>query len=252
MNKRHNGILGLIRLMKGQRHRVLLAVVAGVLAQGGTLASLALGAVIVGQAIVAPDADTLITGCAGMALLVLFTAGARWWQGWASHDLAFMLIEKLQMAIFDGLERAAPLTASGQRLGELASVATADAERMERFYAHTLADYIAAFIVPLAALALLYLLDPLLMLVMLPFLLLVASVPRGWRAMQRGRGKRSPGSLGSLTPQRWNLSTGCVSWRCSVRRRSLCCVCCSEPGSSAWRSNATRPAAGWNRPPSIC
>ncbi|BCQ39307.1 hypothetical protein ERHA54_19100 [Erwinia rhapontici] len=117
MNKRHNGILGLIRLMKGQRHRVLLAVVAGVLAQGGTLASLALGAVIVGQAIVAPDADTLITGCAGMALLVLFTAGARWWQGWASHDLAFMLIEKLQMAIFDGLERAAPLTASGQRLG---------------------------------------------------------------------------------------------------------------------------------------
>ncbi|WP_455813653.1 ABC transporter ATP-binding protein [Pseudomonas graminis] len=198
MNKRHNGILGLIRLMKGQRHRVLLAVVAGVLAQGGTLASLALGAVIAGQAIVAPDADTLITGCAGMALLVLFTAGARWWQGWASHDLAFMLIEKLQMAIFDGLERAAPSTASGQRLGELASVATADAERMERFYAHTLADYIAAFIVPLAALALLYLLDPLLMLVMLPFLLLVASVP-AWLARHAARqGKAVTGQLGQL------------------------------------------------------
>ncbi len=172
----HGGLAGLLRMMRGRYRLLAMAVISGVLAQSGTLACMAIGAWIVGIAL-AGEAALLPFACGWLALLVLLTAAARWWQAWVSHDLAFALIEKLQMAIFDGLERSAPGTADGQRLGDLASVATADAELMERFYAHTLADYIGAIVVPLAVLIALWQFDPLLAGVLLPFLLLVATVP---------------------------------------------------------------------------
>nr|WP_314423533.1 ABC transporter ATP-binding protein [uncultured Erwinia sp.] len=170
------GIAGLLHMVRGQYRLLAMAVTAGVLAQGGTLACMALSARIVGLAL-AGEATLLPAACGWLGLLVLCTAAVRWWQAWVSHDLAFALIEKLQMAIYDGLERSAPGTADGQRLGDLATVASADAELMERFYAHTLADYVGAIVVPLAALLLLWQLDPRLAGVLLPFLLLVATVP---------------------------------------------------------------------------
>lgn len=172
----HGGITGLLRMMRGQYPLLAMAVFSGLLAQVGTLACMAISAWIVGIA-VSGNTTLLPEACGWLGLLVLFTAAARWWQAWVSHDLAFALIEKLQMAIFDGLERSAPGTADGQRLGDMASVATADAELMERFYAHTLADYVGAIGVPLAVLIALWQLDPLLTGLLLPFLLLVATVP---------------------------------------------------------------------------
>lgn len=56
---------------------------------------------------------------------------------------------------------------------------------MEFFYAHTLADYMAAILVPLGALAALLAIHPLSALALLPFLLLVASVPY-WLARRAG------------------------------------------------------------------
>ncbi|MBM7345297.1 ABC transporter ATP-binding protein [Pantoea coffeiphila] len=172
----HGGLTGLLRMMRGRYRLLAMAVISGVLAQGGTLACMAISGWIVGIA-VSGETVLLPWACGWLGVLVLFTAAVRWWQAWVSHDLAFALIEKLQMAIFDGLERSAPDSASGQRLGDLATVATADAELMERFYAHTLADYVGAIVVPLAALIALWQLDPLLAGVLLPFLLLVATVP---------------------------------------------------------------------------
>src|SRR5471030_1181161 len=153
MSRHSTGILGLIRQMRGQRKVLALTVLAGILAQGGTLASLTLAAWLAGVAISGAPASELLPLIVGLAGLVLFTAAARWWQSGISHHLAFTLIEKLQMRIFDGLERAAPATVLGQRTGELAAIATHDAELMERFYAHTLADYVGAMLVPAAALA---------------------------------------------------------------------------------------------------
>lgn len=61
-----------------------------------------------GLAITGQPAQALIPQSVCPGILVLFTASARWWQAWISHDLAFALIDKLQMGIYDGLERAAP------------------------------------------------------------------------------------------------------------------------------------------------
>jgi len=89
----------------------------------------------------------------------------------------------------------------GRRTGELTSVATADADLMEWFYAHVVADYISAVLIPLSSLVVLYTIEPLMALVLLPFLPLVASVPF-WLARRAGeQGKALLAALGSLNAE---------------------------------------------------
>ena len=198
MSTKQSGFLGLVRLMHGQRGLLALTILAGILAQSGTLASIALAAWLTGCAIITPSVEGLVPIIGWMLGLVLFTAVAHWVQSWSSHDLAFALIEKLQVGIFDGLERAAPGKLLGQRIGDLASIATHDAELMERFYAHMLADYVGAVVVPLAAVAVLYSIHPQLALVVIPFLLLLASVPLWLSRLAARQGKQVMAQLGQL------------------------------------------------------
>lgn len=179
------GILGLIPLVRSRRLVLSLTIVAGILAQAGTLASVGVGAWLVGRAATGVAPDDFLQGFWLLGIVVVIAAAARWWQAYISHDLAFALIETLQVGIYDGLERAAPGYVLGRRTGELASVATGDAELMEFFYAHTLADYVGAAVVPFAALVVLFLIHPLVALALLPFLPLVGSVPF-WLARRTG------------------------------------------------------------------
>lgn len=195
------GILGLVPLLKGERRVLALTILSGILAQGGTLASLATGAWLVGKAVTKAAPQTLIPGFWLFGIIVIIAASARWWQAHISHALAFTLIETLQVGIYDGLERAAPGVILGQRTGELASIATGDAELMEHFYAHTLADYIGAVLVPLGALIALYAIHPAAAAALLPFLGLVASVPY-WLARRAGdQGKAVIAELGRLNAE---------------------------------------------------
>lgn len=175
--RRSTGILGLIPLVKSRRLVLALTILSGILAQAGTLASVAVGAWLAGRAVTGAAPASLVPGFWLLGVMVVIAASARWWQAYISHDLAFALIETLQVGIYDGLERAAPGYVLGRRTGELASVATTDAELMEFFYAHTLADYVGATVVPLGALVALYLVHPFAALALLLFLPLVASVP---------------------------------------------------------------------------
>lgn len=182
--------MGLIPLVASRKKVLVLTVVSGILAQAATVVSIALGAWLVGLAAYGAGAEQLKG--TGLALLVSVVTAAlcRWWQSYVSHDLAFALIEVLQVGIFDGLERAAPGYVLGQRTGDLASVATGDAEMMEEFYAHLLGDYVGAVIVPLGALIGLALIHPLIGLAVLPFLPLVASAPF-WLARKAGEHGRA-------------------------------------------------------------
>jgi ATP-binding cassette subfamily C protein CydCD len=175
--ERWTGILGLIPLVRDRRLALGLTILSGILAQAGTLASVGVGAWLVGHAITRASPDSLVPGMWLLGIVVVIAASARWWQAYISHAFAFGLIETLQVGIYDGLERAAPGYVFGRRTGELASVATNDAELMQFFYAHTLADYVGAVLIPLAALVVLFLVHPLAALALLPFLPLVASVP---------------------------------------------------------------------------
>ncbi|ORM61959.1 hypothetical protein HA45_19155 [Pantoea rodasii] len=92
--------------------------------------------------------DTMWFFTAVLAFCMVLTALSRWALAWLSHDLAFALIETLQMGIFDGIARATPGRSHQHRMGDVAATATSDAELMERFYAHMLVDYLTAFLMP--------------------------------------------------------------------------------------------------------
>ncbi|OWJ64659.1 ABC transporter ATP-binding protein [Inquilinus limosus] len=178
-----------------------LTALCGTLAQLGMLATLATGAWLVGGAITGTAGPMLGPAAWALAAGVLVTALARWGQSYFGHDLAFALIEQLQLGLFDGLERAAPGYVLGRRTGDLAGTATGDAEMLESFFAHLLGDYVGAALVPLAALAGLALIHPLLALVLAPFLPLVASIPF-WLARRAGQqGEALRAELGGLNAE---------------------------------------------------
>src|SRR5438034_2976504 len=102
------GILGLIPLVRSRRLVLGLTILSGILAQAGTLASLGVGAWLVGRAVTGVARENLVPGFWLLGIVVVIVASARWWQAYISHDLAFALIETLQVGIYDGLERAAP------------------------------------------------------------------------------------------------------------------------------------------------
>jgi ATP-binding cassette subfamily C protein CydC len=180
---------------------LVLTALCGTIAQLGMLATLATGAWLVGGAITGTAGPMLAPGAWALAIGVVVTALARWGQSYCGHDLAFALIEQLQLGLFDGLERAAAGYVLGRRTGDLAGIATADAEMLESFFAHLLGDYVGAVLVPLAALAALAVIQPLLALALLPFLPLVASIPF-WLARRAGQqGEALRAELGGLNAE---------------------------------------------------
>lgn len=189
---------GLLVPVQAQRARLAKALLACVLAQAATLAALGCAAWLAGQAVAGTGKAALMPGFLALGIAVLAAALGRWWQSHASHDLAFALIETLQLGIYDGLERAAPACVAGQRSGELAAIATADAELLEMFYAHMLGDIVGAVGIPLAGMCALAWLHPAVALLWLPFAPALATAPL-WLARRAAvQGERQAAALGRL------------------------------------------------------
>ena len=198
---RPRGLAELLPFINAKRTHFILTVCSGVVAQIATVVAAATGAWLVGHAVQGAPPQALIGAFWLLGGAVVAASICKWWQIFISHDFAYSLIEVLQVGIYDGLERAAPAYVLGRRTGDLASVATGDADLMEWFYAHVLGDYIGAVIVPLGALAALAAIHPIMALVLLPFLPLVASVPF-WLAKRAGeQGKMMAAALGALNAE---------------------------------------------------
>ena len=195
------GLAQLLPFIATKRLSFIVTVLSGIVAQVATVVALGTGAWLVGGAVRGAATSDLVGAFWILGAAVVAAATCKWWQTFVSHDFAFGLIEVLQVGIYDGLERAAPAYVLGRRTGELASVATADADLMEWFYAHVLGDYIGAVIVPLGALVTLFFIHPYMALALSPFLPLVASVPF-WLSKRAGeQGKALLDSLGNLNAE---------------------------------------------------
>lgn len=83
--------------------------------------------------------------------IALVKATARYLEQYAGHYVAFRSLALIRVRLFDRLEPQAPAAVEGRRTGDLLSRATRDVDRVEVFFAHTLAPAITAVIVPLAA-----------------------------------------------------------------------------------------------------
>jgi thiol reductant ABC exporter CydC subunit len=140
---------------------------------GSGIALLALGAWGVGHALLDPGRVRLLP------LGLVLTGGGilkgvfRYLEHFTGHYVAFRLLATLRHQLYQGLEPLAPAGLVDQRGGDVIAQAGGDVDRIEVFYAHTIAPVANAILVPACTLVVLSRFDPRLAWTLLPSLLVL-------------------------------------------------------------------------------
>ncbi|MEM9683104.1 MAG: ABC transporter ATP-binding protein, partial [Pseudomonadota bacterium] len=121
-----------------------------------------------------------------------------WLESWMAHDMAFRLLAEMRIDLFNKLDKLAPGYMLRRRTGDLTGMATQDVEKVEYFFAHTIAPAFVAVLIPAAVLATLVWFGWWMALVLAPFLALVALSPFIMRKRIDALGSRASEALGDL------------------------------------------------------
>lgn len=136
-------LLRLVRHLDDQRAAVAGTAVVSFLGGGLLVAVAVLAAGLVGTAVV----EQRLAGAGWWCLLagLALARGVLTWREMdLSHDVAFRVLARLRVALYDGLARSTPRRVGGRHSGEHAATAMGDVERLEFFYAHAVAQAAAA------------------------------------------------------------------------------------------------------------
>ena len=164
----------LAALVRPFLRKVVVSFSAGVMFQASVVAVGAAGALLVGQLIRGDDITfhlILLGSLVGLASLL------SWADCWLPHDLAYQLLAEMRIDIYDTLDPLAPAYLTRRRSGDLVSIAGADVETVELFFAHTITPAFIAVVVPAGILTVLGFVAWPLMLALAPFLVLLALSP---------------------------------------------------------------------------
>ncbi|MBN8710411.1 MAG: thiol reductant ABC exporter subunit CydC [Verrucomicrobia bacterium 61-8] len=124
----------------------------------------------------------------------------RYLEQFSGHYVAFRLLADLRRQLFASLEAMAPAGLGRERSGDLVSRAIADVERVEVFYAHTIAPFVVAVVVPLAVVGVLAWISPMIALGLLPFLVLTGvGIPFAAHRIGTGAAGRVRDRLGEIS-----------------------------------------------------
>ncbi len=113
------------------------------------------GAVVAaGRAVAGGNGSAIATGTLVVLLVAacLLKAALRYGEQFLGHLVAFKALELLRAEVFHALVPRAPRVLLGARSGELMTRATKDVDRIEIFFAHTLAPMVSAVVVPVVVL----------------------------------------------------------------------------------------------------
>ncbi|MGP9501771.1 amino acid ABC transporter ATP-binding/permease protein [Specibacter sp. AOP5-B1-6] len=117
------------------------------------------GSYVVSLALFRQEAAAPFWWMAGAAA-VLLRAVLTWHEMDLSHSIAYRVLAALRIGLFDGFSRGVPARRPGQHTGRLAATAMGDVEKLEFFYAHTLAQLAGAAVLLLGGTAALYRIGP--------------------------------------------------------------------------------------------
>lgn len=148
----------LVRLLAGARPAAglltvsVLARIIGQVAGGALLAvpAWALGRLALGED--EPDRLVLLT-LVFMVAAAAVKALCRYLEQLTGHIAAFRLLSGMRADLYDRLVPLAPAVTEAHGSGRLLSAATKDIDRLEVFYAHTIAPVVTAVLIPAAAVA---------------------------------------------------------------------------------------------------
>lgn len=134
-------LAGLFRVLRGHRRQFLVSVLAILVRHASTIGAAVCGAVAVGRAVTGHSYGAwALLAIAG----VVVAAGTAWVENWVSHDLSFRVLADIRGRLYDAIARIAPAGLARRRSGDTVSLALADAEALEVFFAHTSLYVVAA------------------------------------------------------------------------------------------------------------
>ncbi|MFQ5958314.1 MAG: thiol reductant ABC exporter subunit CydC [Alphaproteobacteria bacterium] len=185
----------LMRLMAPWKGRLTLTFVFGVLRVCaligvGVLSALVVAAVKDG----APFGNLLIA----LAVVAPLAGILHWLESWIAHDMAFRLLAEMRIALFNKLDQLAPAYLLRRRTGDLTAMATQDVEKVEYFFAHTVAPAFVAVLVPGVVVVTLVAFGWPMALALVPFLALAALSPFFMRGRIDRLGSRAREALAEL------------------------------------------------------
>ena len=166
--------LRLFHLVQTQWRRLVVALGGGLFKEAAIIGLGVASAILASRVATAVAPGALVPLVLGIALAMAFFS---WLESFVAHDMAYLLLADMRMALYRRLDPLAPAYLLGRRSGDLASIITSDVELVESFFAHAIAPLIVAVLVPGVALAVLAWVAWPLALVLLPFLVLVALSP---------------------------------------------------------------------------
>jgi ATP-binding cassette subfamily C protein CydC len=156
---------------------VVLNLTAALLNQSSGIALAVVSALLVARVATGVQADELPPYLVALAGFAVAKAVFTWLDMWFAHNVAYGMLAWLRSSAYNALEPLAPAYTLKRRSGDIVSMATADIETIELFFAHTLVPLMVMILVPTALLIGLAVVAWPLAVVLLPFLVLVASLP---------------------------------------------------------------------------
>jgi ATP-binding cassette subfamily B protein len=156
---------------------VTLNLAAALLNQGSGIALAVVSALLVARVATGIRVDELPWYFVALAGLTIAKAALTWLEMWLAHNVAYGMLAWLRSNSYNALEPLAPAYTLKRRSGDIVSMATADIETIELFFAHTLVPLMVMTLVPTALLIGLATVAWPLAAVLLPFLVLVACLP---------------------------------------------------------------------------
>ena len=156
----------------------------------GVASALAVAAVKQGE----PFTQYLIV----LAIIAPLAGVLHWLESWFAHDMAFRMLAEMRIALYEKLDRLAPAYLVRRRTGDLVGMATHDVELVEYFFAHTVAPFFVAVLVPAVVIGTLAWFGWEMALALIPFLALVALSPFFARHRIDMLGSRAREAFGDL------------------------------------------------------
>ncbi len=164
----------LVGLVGPVKYQFLGTVTLGLFHHGSVILLGAFSALLVGAVF---RGESLTTFLALVCVFAPLSALLFYLESWQAHDMAFRLLARMRVDLYEKLEPLAPAYMVRRRSGDFVSVVGGDVETVEFFFAHAVSPMIVAVLIPGGLLAWLAVVSWPIAVVLAPFLVAVAISP---------------------------------------------------------------------------
>lgn len=202
LNKLHlTGCIRLIPYLRPYRLGLAVTVLCGISHHLLAIAGSSLAAYMVGLAAAGRGTAEIVKLLPPLAVVVTLRVVMHFADIWVAHAVAFKILKDFRGQLYRAVERVTPAYLLNMRSGDLASTLMSDTEVLEWFFAHTAGTFLVAVVAATVTLAAMGWIHWLLPLAVIPWMLLLFSVPLWLRKKADRQGQDVRARMSGITAE---------------------------------------------------